>query len=41
MEQQSKLLPHSYSGVYELSYDCGANTLEEQKKCVLTQSIEY
>ena len=36
--KKSKLLPNSYSGVYELSYDCGGSTLEKQKNvCSLNQ----
>ena len=39
---KSKLLPNSYPGVYELSCNCeGGNTLERQKKRVLTRSIEH
>ena len=41
MERQSKLLPHSYPGVYELSCDCGGEYTGETKKRVLTGSIEF
>ena len=30
-DNKSKLLPNSYPSVYELSCDCGGNTLEKQK----------
>ena len=29
---KSKLLPHSYLGVYELSCDCGGEYIRERKK---------
>ena len=38
---KSKLLPHSYLGVYELSCDCGGEYIRERKKRVLTRSIEH
>ena len=38
---KSKLLPNSYSGVYELSCDCGEEYIGETKKGVLTRSIEH
>ena len=38
---KSKLLPNSYSGVYELSCDCGEEYIGETKKRKLTRSIEH
>ena len=38
---KSKLLSNSYSGVYELSCDCGGKYIGETKKRVLIRSIEH
>ena len=34
-------MPNSYSGVYELSCDCGEEYIGETRKGVLTRSIEH
>ena len=40
-DSKDKVLPNNHCGVYELSWDCGGNKLEKQKKCVLTESSEH
>ena len=36
-----KLLPNSYSGVYQIDSDCKEKYFSEAKKCVFTRSIKH
>ena len=38
---KSKLLPHSFSGVYQLDCTCNASYIDETKKKVITRTIEH
>ena len=40
-QNQSKLIPHSYPGVYTLSCSCNAEYIGETKKKVITRTIEH
>ena len=40
-QNKSKLIPHSYPGVYTLSCSCNAEYIGETKKKVITRTIEH
>ena len=40
-QNKSKLIPHSYSGVYILNCSCNAEYIGETKKKAITRAIEH
>ena len=40
-QNKSKLIPHSYPGVYTLNCSCNADYIGETKKKVITRTIEH
>ena len=41
MRNKKKLLPNSYPGVYELKCTCNPGYFDENKKKILTRTMEH